>query len=373
MSKYSYDVVIAGAGIIGTACAAELAEAGMRVAVVEPAMIGGGATAAGMGHIAVMDDSPEQFALTRYSQLLWQALIPELSDDAEHLPCGSLWIAADEFEMAEVHRKFTYYSERDVPVEVLDSQSLSEAEPNLRAGMAGALLMSDDAVVYSPNAARYLAEKARRMGAEFFMGTSVSSFSRNRAQLSNGEELAAEWIVLANGTAATRLVSGLQMQPRKGHLLITDRYQGFVNHQLIELGYLKSAHSVSSDSVAFNVQPRRTGQLLIGSSRQYGTDNPAVELEILSKMLARAVEYMPGIGSLQSIRTWTGFRAATPDKLPLIGPHPDFDYLYLATGHEGLGISTSLATAKILADQLAKRQPSIDFEPYLPSRVMQHA
>jgi glycine/D-amino acid oxidase-like deaminating enzyme len=163
------------------------------------------------------------------------------------------------------------------------------------------------------------------------------------------------------------------MQPRKGHLLITDRYPGFVRHQIIELGYLKSAHSVTTDSVAFNVQPRRTGQLLIGSSRQYGTSNPAVESAMLSRMLARALEYMPRLSGLHSIRTWTGFRAATPDKLPLIGPHPDFDYIYLATGHEGLGISTSLATAKILGDQLLRRTPGIASEPYLPARVMQHA
>jgi glycine/D-amino acid oxidase-like deaminating enzyme len=90
-------------------------------------------------------------------------------------------------------------------------------------------------------------------------------------------------------------------------------------------------------------------------------------------MLVRAMEYMPSLGGLQCIRSWTGFRAATPDKLPLIGPHPDFSYLYLATGHEGLGISTSLATAKILGDQLLNRTPSISSEPYLPSRVMQHA
>ncbi len=373
MSKNTYDVIIAGAGIIGTACAAELSQAGLHVAVVEPALIGGGATAAGMGHLAVMDDSPDQFALTRYSQLLWKALIPELPKDAEYLPCGSLWIAADDLEMAEVRRKFAYYQDRDVPVEILDTQSLSQAEPNLRPEMAGALLMSDDAVVYSPNAARHLARKATGNRAEFILGRSVSAFTKNAARLDDGTLLNAEWIVIANGTAATKLVPGLQMQPRKGHLLITDRYPGFVNHQLIELGYLKSAHSVSTDSVAFNVQPRLTGQLLIGSSRQYGTDNPQVESEILTKMLSRAIEYMPSIGSLQSIRAWSGFRAATPDKLPLIGPHPDFDSLYLATGHEGLGISTSLATAKIIGDQLLRRTPSIWSEPYLPSRVMQHA
>ena len=63
------------------------------------------------------------------------------------------------------------------------------------------------------------------------------------------------------------LFPSLAVRPRKGHLAITDRYPGFVRHQLVELGYLKSAHGAANESVAFNVQPRATGQVLIGSSR----------------------------------------------------------------------------------------------------------
>jgi len=139
----------------------------------------------------------------------------------------------------------------------------------------------------------------------------------------------------------------------------------------VELGYLKSAHSVTSDSVAFNVQPRRTGQLLIGSSRQYGADHQEVDAGMLARMLQRAQSYMPGIGRLSVVRCWTGFRAATPDKLPLIGPQHRDDPVWLATGHEGLGITTSLGTARILVDQLTGREPEIAVAPYLPSRVSQ--
>jgi glycine/D-amino acid oxidase-like deaminating enzyme len=165
------------------------------------------------------------------------------------------------------------------------------------------------------------------------------------------------------------LTGAIEIKKRKGHLVITDRYPGFLRHQLVELGYLKSAHSVSSDSVAFNVQPRRTGQILIGSSRQYGAEHKGVDQEILRRMLQRAQEYMPGLGRMSAVRTWTGFRAATPDKLPLIGPRPGDKSLFLATGHEGLGITTSLATARILVDQIAGAKPDIPIEPYLPSRA----
>ena len=115
MTKTAYDVIVVGAGIVGAACADELARRGMSVAVVDRDFVGSGATAAGMGHIVVMDDSEAQFALTRYSQRLWQELKPDLPDDVEYEQCGTIWVAADEEEMTEVRRKRDYYGKRSVP------------------------------------------------------------------------------------------------------------------------------------------------------------------------------------------------------------------------------------------------------------------
>src|SRR5215470_7964819 len=156
----TFDVAIAGGGIVGAACAAACAAAGLKVAIVEPGPIGGGATAAGMGHVVVMDDSPAQIALTLYSRALWIESIPELPADAEYLPCGTIWVAADEEEMAEVHRKKRLYDSIDVRTEVLDAGQLAEAEPHLRPGLAGGLLVTDDSTVYPPCAAVYLVRKS---------------------------------------------------------------------------------------------------------------------------------------------------------------------------------------------------------------------
>jgi len=367
MSSTAYEVVIVGAGIVGAACADEFALRGMRVAVVDRDVVGSGATAAGMGHIVVMDDSEAQFALTRYSQRLWQALRPELPADVEYEQCGTIWVAADEEEMAEVQRKHGYYTRLGVPTTVLDSQALKRLEPNLRAGLAGGLLVPEDAVLYPPCAARFMMERAHKSGTQLVSG-SVAEIGQGRVRMSEGIEIAGEIIVNAAGAWSSELTPGIEIKKRKGHLVITDRYPGFLRHQLVELGYLKSAHSVSSDSVAFNVQPRRTGQILIGSSRQYGAEQKDVDHDILRRMLQRAQEYMPGLGSMSAVRTWTGFRAATPDKLPLIGPCPGDTSLFLATGHEGLGITTSLATARILVDGITDAKAEIPIEPYLPSR-----
>jgi D-hydroxyproline dehydrogenase subunit beta len=369
MSRSFYDVAIIGAGIVGAACAAECAREGLRVVVIEASILGGGATAAGMGHIVVMDDSQAQFALTRYSQSLWQELASEMPADGEYDHCGTLWVAADEEEIQEVRRKEKFYTERGVAVEVLDAKALEEAEPNLRKGLAGGLRVPQDAVIYPPCAARFLLEQAQKGGAELRQGQAVAAVIQDGLRLPDGSSLKAKFIVNAAGAWSPELTRGIDVQKRKGHLVITDRYAGFARHQLVELGYLKSAHSVSADSVAFNIQPRKTGQMLIGSSRQYGVDDLQVNPHMLRRMLGRAREYMPKLAQLSAIRVWTGFRPATPDNLPLIGRSVEQENLYLATGHEGLGITTSLGTAKLLVDQLLGRPPAIPVEPYLPNRL----
>jgi glycine/D-amino acid oxidase-like deaminating enzyme len=370
MTSPAFDVVVIGGGIVGAACAAECAAEKLSVAIIEARMVGGGATAAGMGHLVVMDDSEAQFALTRYSQVLWNELREELPREVEFDACGTIWVAADDEEMAEVARKQRFYSERGVGVEVLDAKALAEAEPNLRAGLLGGLRVAGDSVIYPPCAAQFLIDRATARGAKLFTGQPVETITYEGVRLRDGSFIAAGLVVNAAGSWSPRLTPELSVRKRKGHLVITDRYPQFLRHQLVELGYLKSAHTLTAESVAFNIQPRKTGQLLIGSSRQFEVESGEVDNSILRRMLERAFEFLPGLGKLSALRAWTGFRAATPDKLPLIGPHREHERLFLATGHEGLGITTSLGTAKLLVDQIMNRQPAIPIAPYLPARAV---
>jgi D-hydroxyproline dehydrogenase subunit beta len=365
------DVVILGAGIVGAACAHECTNRALKTIVVDTSMIGGGATAAGMGHIVVMDDSPAQLALTRYSRELWLELAAQLPPEVEFEECGTLWVAADEEEMREVQRKRDLYASVGVASEILDARGLSQAEPQLRRPLAGALLVPSDAVLYPPCAAAFLMRESIAAGARLFLGAKAVFAGNGRVRLASGAELHAPHIVNACGAESVLLLPDLPIRKRRGHLVITDRYPGFIRRQLVELGYLRSAHFLTTDSVAFNVQPRKTGQILIGSSREYGAENSAINHALLAAMVARAQAYLPRIADLHTIRIWTGFRAATPDKLPLIGRWPQDDSLYLATGHEGLGITTSLATAKVLVAGILGEKPAIPAEPYQPGRFLE--
>jgi len=361
-----YDIAIIGAGIVGCACAREFALAGKRVAVVERDRPDGATTAAGMGHVVVLQDSPAQLALSRYSCSLWRELAPEFPPAVEYEARGTLWIAADDEELAEIHAKHAGYAAAGIRSVVMNARELAAAEPNLRSGLAGALLVPQDAVVLPPVAASYFLDEALKHGAVLLERQSVLQAEKGVLRLHGGAELCAEAIILAAGTD-TSLLPWLPIQERKGHLLLTAPCPGFLAHQVVELGYLKSAHQLAQDSVAFNVQPRRNGQLLVGSSRQYGNEDPAIDQPILDAMLERAYSYMPALRQVATARTWTGFRAATPDKLPLIGPTED-PSLFLAAGFEGLGITSAPAAACLLADHILRRPSAIPLEPYLPAR-----
>ena len=181
------EVVIVGAGIVGAACAFELAAEGLRVLVIDEGFPSAGSTGAAMGHIVVMDDSEAQFAITRYSQILWDDLRDQLPAAVEFDPCGTLWVAADEEEMTEVRRKFDYYRERGVNAEILDSQQVRDAEPHLRAPLAGALRVPGDSVVYPPCAAGFLLQKARELGARIIHGRACR---RNRRKAPRASPMA---------------------------------------------------------------------------------------------------------------------------------------------------------------------------------------
>jgi glycine/D-amino acid oxidase-like deaminating enzyme len=161
------------------------------------------------------------------------------------------------------------------------------------------------------------------------------------------------------------------LRARKGHLVITDRYPRTLRHQVLELGYAASAHGSDAASVAFNVQPRPTGQLLVGSSREFDSTSAAASLPMVRRMLARAIEFLPALRSLQVLRIWTGFRPTTADGRPYLGPVPERRDLWVAAGHEGLGVTTALGSARLLVDQLLGRTPAIDPTPFLPARVWQ--
>jgi glycine/D-amino acid oxidase-like deaminating enzyme len=360
----SPDLIVVGAGMLGAACAATAAAEGLKVLIVEPGVVGGGATAVSMGHLVAVDGDPAELALAAYSERLWA----DLADlpGTEYSRCGTLWVASDADDMARVPAMRARLGAVGVRSEPVDARELHELEPGLAPGLAGGLLVADEGIVYPPAVARALVRRACDRGAEF-RSARVVALGDHEAILEDGARVSGA-VLVATGCALPQLLPELPIRPRKGHLVITERYPGTLRHQLVQIHYADSAHG-EADSVAFNVQPRPTGQVLIGSSREFNATDTAVSLPMVRRMLQCAFGFLPGLRGLNAIRVWAGMRPASADGLPYLGALPGRRGVWVAGGHEGLGICTAPGSARLLLDLFLGRAPVIDAAPYDPGRV----
>lgn len=361
---HSYDLIVVGAGIIGAACADVASAEGLKVAIVESGAIGAGVTAAGMGHLVAVDGLPAELTLARYSLGLWEDLrdLP----GGEFSRCGTLWFARDEREHAGIPGKLARLRAAGAVAEAVDAAQLRELEPALSPGLAGGVLVPDEAVVYPPVMARRLVERACQRRATLIHARALA-LGEHAVTLDDGQRLLGN-VLIATGGALQALLPELLIHLRKGHLLITERYPNMLHHQLVHMGYTDSAHG-QSDSVACNVQPRPTGQLLVGSSREYGVSDSEISLPMLRRMLRCAFQFLPSLRQLKALRAWAGLRPASIDGLPYIGRVAQRRGIWVAAGHEGLGVTTAPGTARLLVDQLLARTPAIDARPYDPMRA----
>ena len=364
----AHDVLVVGAGIVGAACALALREAGLDVALVDAATPGSGVTAAGMGHLVALDESDEELDLCLLSLRLWADFFEAHPGVGEASHCGTLWVAESDEQLAEASHRAARLAARGLHAELLTGDQAGALEPALRPGLHGALRVTGDSVVYPPAVANFLVRRLVAHGAAFYGGQRVAALGTGGVTLANGLWIGAGQVVVAAGVDIARLLPEVPVFARKGHLAITDRYPGTLSHQVVSMNYGQSAAGPDALAVAANVQPRLSGQWLVGSCRQDGQHDDSVDPAVLAQVLRAAITLLPPLAGMNIIRAWTGMRPASPDGRPLIGVHPGRPGVWLAGGHEGLGVTTSFGTARLLADLVLERAGGLDPAPYAPSR-----
>ncbi len=369
----AYDAIVIGAGIVGAACAHALRLEGLTVALVDAATPGAGVTGAGMGHLVALDESADELDLCLLSLRLWNDFMAQHPGVGDPLRCGTLWVAENEHQLHEAQQRANRLSGRGWHADSLNGDQLAQLEPGLRKGLCGGVRVAGDSVVYPPAVADFLARELVRLGGVLYLHQRVTALGDGTLTLTGGQRLMAQHIVVAAGAQAATLLPELPVFARKGHLAITDRYPGRLAHQIVSMSYGQGdgqgdGQRADALAVAANVQPRATGQWLVGSCRQDGQCDSAVDPAVLGAVLRCAIALLPGLASMRIVRSWTGMRPATPDGRPIIGAHPARRGVWIAGGHEGLGATTAFASARLLADQILGHASAIDAAPYAPAR-----
>lgn len=371
----SADVVVIGAGVVGAACAYALATAGLSVCVTDRTGPAAGTTAGGEGNILVSDKLPgPETELALRSVSLWRALADRAGHDAfEFEPKGGLILAWDDGQLAALLEQAAAQHLAGVTADPLDSGMVRECEPRIAPEVAGGVLYPQDCQVQPVLAAAWLLGEAVRLGARTEFGHQTLSMKRTRdggiaGVVTSAGAIAAGSVVNAagpwSGQVASRLGGWLPVRPRRGHVLVTEPLPPLVRHKVYEADYLgtvvSEAEAVRCSGV---VEATKAGTVLIGSSREFAGWEPAPSLAVMAELARRAVRMFPALGDVRAIRCYTGFRPASPDHLPLIGPDVRVGGLYHASGHEGAGIGLAPATAELITAQITGSPSAGLFDP----------
>jgi len=92
----------------------------------------------------------------------------------------------------------------------------------------------------------------------------------------------------------------------------------------------------------------------------------------MQRIAVQTSRLLPALRNLRVIRTFAGLRPSTPDGLPILGPVPNVEGLFIAAGHEGDGIALSPITGQIIAEWIAEGSPSMDVSSFKVERFSDH-
>jgi len=376
----SPDVVIIGGGIIGCCCAYYLAREGVKVHLVERGSIASGASGACEGNILQWDKQPGiELKLGMASASLYETLSQELPLDIEYVKKGSILVAENEEGLSSAEQIVRSLQSEGVPCRMATRNDLFELEPNLARDIVGGAIFPEDAQVQPMLATIAFAQAAKDHGAIVQTFTEVT-----------GIELSVQRSVVAVNTTAGRIptraivnaagvwskaigeMAGLNIPvlPRKGHIVVTEPVANLVNCKMMEAGYTQTVGSDERGlAIAAVVEHTHSGNILLGSSREFAGFDRSVNPDVITAIVARALRFFPKLKSIHAIRTYAGLRPYTPDHRPIIAEADTVKGFYVATGHDGAGICLGPITGRLVSQMITGQETELPTEQISLSRL----
>nr|MBC7243847.1 FAD-binding oxidoreductase [Chloroflexota bacterium] len=375
----SPDVVVIGGGIIGACCAYYLSLAGLRVYLVERGGIASGCSGAcqfGIGHI----NSGIGRDLTIASGKLYADLAEQLPLDIEYDRVGNIYIADSPKGMKALERTMQLVQRSGMRCQLLNEKELHESEPYLSSELVGGLFFPDDAKVQPILATLAFVKAAKERGATILTFTEVTGIELTASKavtavFTTAGRIPTKAVVNAAGawSASIGKMVGVEIPviPRKGHIVVTEPVPPMINTYLLDASYFEAveedAHRIA---VAMVLGQTRSGNILLGSSRQFAGFDRSVDHEVVRSMINRCLRFLPALANVHAIRIYAGLRPYTPDLLPIIDGVEEVPGFYIAAGHEGEGITMGPITGKLISQMITGQKLDLPVEQLSLSRFV---
>jgi glycine oxidase len=359
----SCEVVVAGGGIIGAACARALALRGLRVLICEPGPDPAAASAASAGILGPQIERTDETlrALGLRARDLYGTLAAALADTTG-IDIG-LWregiasLAFDEPEADRLRDAVAHQRQAGLRCDWLEPSDVAERFP-ATAPCLGAMFAPEDGAVDAPALTRALRADAQRCGTQT-LAARVNRINTILGRVTGVETTAgkirAEHVIIAAGAWSTRidhLPRTLPVEPVRGQMASAPWPAGMPRTVLYyDHGYVLA----------------RSGEALFGSTMEHVGFDGSVTDSGIAQIVAAARQLLPGLPAVPT-RTWAGLRPLTPDGRPIVGPDPDVRGLWYATGHGRNGVLLAALTGDIIAGLVTTGSSEIEIASLAPER-----
>ncbi len=370
-----YDAVILGAGSIGAPLAWRLAEAGLKVLVLDRRpSVGQEANKAAIGGVRATHSDPAKIKLCQRSLEVFSTWRETYGDDIEWRRGGYTFVAYREAEAASLKTLLVQQKTLGLNIDWLEAKELLALVPDLnRRGLLGGTFSPEDGNASSLLANHALHRQALRQGAEFHFNETVTAIEMQAGKVTGVRtdrgRYGAEWVINAAGAGAREAgkLAGvdLPVTPDSHEAGVTEAVAPLFDAMVVDIRPV-------DDSANFYFYQHATGQIIFCVTPKpnlWGFDTRETS-RFLPLAARRLVEVIPRLANLKVRRTWRGLYPMTPDGFPLVGRVPEAPGFYQAAGMCGQGFMLGPGLAEFirrdLCDELTPSDQAVvdSFSPY---------